>query len=225
VSEAKETHASFPSRCVECGAALVSPLVCIGCPELKPLKEDLDHFARLGIERNYDIDLAELEKRYLVLARGLHPDQFAGRAPHERAIAEQLSAQLNESYKSLRDPVMRAEYLLQLEHGASRDQDKRTPKDFLVEMLELNESIEELEGELAGGGAEPATAREKLAELRDEIHERNEAIVASLPGLFRSLRGAGEAERAATLLKIREQLNVCAYLQGLVAQTRELLLR
>jgi molecular chaperone HscB len=228
---------AVPSRCMECGAALVSPLVCLGCPELRPPGGEFDHFTRLGLGRGFAIEPAVLERNYLMLARGLHPDQFARRTKEERDLAERLSAELNESYKVLRDPVSRAEYLLSLEGGPSREQDKRTPRDFLIEMLEANERIEQAESELG------ESARADLALLRGELQRRNDAVVATLAGAFQHLTAAEptvqsaehtvqsaehtvqSAERAAALVGIREQLNVSAYLRGLVTQISELLLR
>lgn len=208
-----------PSRCKECGSALVSPLVCLGCTTLQRAESHFNHFSRLGLPLDYNISPAELEKRYLVLARGLHPDQFSQRPADERGLAEQLSAQLNESYKTLRDPVRRAEYLLELAGGPSRDTDKRTPKAFLAEMLEWNEEIE-----AAGEGGESKVG--KLEQLRAHIGSRLDAAVATLDPAFRTaFSAASEDARRAALVQIRETLNVCAYLQGLTTQIGDLLLR
>ena len=197
----------------------MSPLVCLGCPELRPPGGDFDHFTRLGLARAFAIDPAELERNYLMLARGLHPDQFARRTAQDRALAERLSAELNESYRLLRDPIARAEYLLSLEGGPSREQDKRTPGDFLVEMLETNEKIEEAEADM-----NPA-ARAELERLRAELRRRNDEVIAALPGDFTRLGGADPAARAEVLRGVRERLNVSAYLRGLLTQISELLLR
>jgi molecular chaperone HscB len=191
----------------------------LGCPELRPPGGDFDHFTRLGLARAFAIDPAELERNYLMLARGLHPDQFARRTAQDRALAERLSAELNESYRLLRDPIARAEYLLSLEGGPSREQDKRTPGDFLVEMLETNEKIEEAEADM-----NPA-ARAELERLRAELRRRNDEVIAALPGDFTRLGGADPAARAEVLRGVRERLNVSAYLRGLLTQISELLLR
>jgi molecular chaperone HscB len=220
------TKAAVPSRCIECGAALVSPVVCLACPDLRPPRQDLDHFARLGMERAFDIDLAELERRYLFLARSLHPDQYAQRKPEERAIAEQVSAQLNDSYRALKDPVRRAEYLLKLAGGPDREADKRTPKEFLVEILELNETLEEAEAAIdSGQGVDEA--RKSLDALTRDLRARHESIVKTLPAAFQALSDAVEDPAAKTkaVETIRERLNVSAYLQGLLVQIRELALR
>lgn len=221
-----ESRPSIPTRCVECGAALVSPIVCLACPDLRPPKQELDHFARLGMERRYDISLDELERRYLLLARGLHPDQFAQRSAEERAIAEQVSAQLNDSYRALRDPLRRAEYLLALEGGPDRETDKRTPPDFLVEMLELNEVLEEAKTAIDAGSITDAARKDLDRSMRD-VERRVADVTATLPEAFRQLTAASgdPGARQAAFSAIRERLNVAAYLQGLLAQSRELQLR
>ncbi|MFN0207459.1 MAG: Fe-S protein assembly co-chaperone HscB [Planctomycetota bacterium] len=209
------------SRCHECGSSLVSPLVCLGCTRLQPAETHFNHFSRLGISLGFDILNSDVEMRYLVLARGLHPDQFAQRPKPERDLAEILSAQLNDSYKTLSDPIRRGEYLLELLGGPSRDQDKRTPKAFLVEMLELNEEIEEAQHDPA-----------RLDEIKNRIVKRLDAASFELSPAFReaiaadaSATGADAIRKQSILLKIREILNVCAYLQSLAAQINEIKLR
>lgn len=203
------------SRCMECGETQVSPLVCTTCCTLRPPRGDFNHFVRLGLPIQYSIQPAELERRFLVLARGLHPDQFSLRPAEERSLAGDLSAQLNDSFKVIRDPLLRAEYLLELEGGPTRDQEKKTPPDFLMEMLELNEQIEEAKSE---GGA---GARDAMLQLETELKKRLDTIVQSLPAAFHELSITDHARRWGSLLHIREQLNMAAYLSGLVETIRE----
>lgn len=214
-----ESSAGIPSRCGECGESLISPIVCTACATLRPPKNEFNHFVRLGLPLQYSVNLKDLERRFLVLARGLHPDQFAQRPPEERALAEQLSAQLNDSYRAIRDPLLRAEYLLELEGGPTRDQEKRTPKAFLMEMLEINEEIEEAESDLN------ETARESLSKLKVDLSARRDAVVAEVAGSFANLSPADAAKRYTSLLQIREKLNICSYLVGLIEKIDEILLR
>lgn len=214
-----DADAGAQARCVECGETVLSPLVCTACATLRPPKSEFNHFVRLGLPVQYKIEPRDLERRFLVLARGLHPDQFAMRPPEERELAEQLSAQLNDSYKVVRDPLLRAEYLLELLGGSNRDQDKSTPKAFLMEMLELNEEIESASEDSS------EEARATLVRLRDDLCSRLEEIIKTFEPSFSALDQADASRRISLLLQIREKLNMCSYLQGLLQQTGELLLR
>src|SRR3954468_17799076 len=98
---------------------------------------DMDHFERLGLPRRFSLAADELERNYLARSRDVHPD-FAG----ESAMEE--SSRLNEAYATLRDPFRRAEYLLQLLGGPRAAEVSAAPPEFLEEMMELRERVEEV---------------------------------------------------------------------------------
>ena len=68
----------------------------------------LDHFRRLGLEPDFDLDLDTVEKRYLGFQRATHPDRFATKPAKERAFAEAQAVALNQAYETLKDPLRRA---------------------------------------------------------------------------------------------------------------------
>jgi len=58
----------------------------------------------------YALDLADAEARFRELSRRFHPDRFAKADPRARRASLQRSVQLNEAWRTLRDPVRRADY-------------------------------------------------------------------------------------------------------------------
>ncbi|MES1157717.1 MAG: Fe-S protein assembly co-chaperone HscB [Haliangium ochraceum] len=90
----------------------------------------MDFFAVLNLPPRYGLDLADAERRFREASRQVHPDRFARADPRARRASLQRTVQLNEAWRTLRDPVRRAEYLLRLagydiggEDGASRPRD------------------------------------------------------------------------------------------------------
>src|SRR5438128_702880 len=81
------------------------------------------------------------ERKVHELSRKYHPDYFTTAPPQERQQALQMTATLNDAYRTLRHPVQRVEYLVELE-GFKADGSK-VPKSFLMEVFEINEQIEE----------------------------------------------------------------------------------
>src|ERR1700736_4539783 len=79
-----------------------------------------DFFSFLGLPRKLRIDMSDLEQRYRALSRQFHPDYFYNAAPAERRAALEKSSYLNDAYRTLRQPIARVEYLLQLEGLAAR---------------------------------------------------------------------------------------------------------
>ena len=63
-----------------------------------------DYFDVFGVDRRFDVDLAALEARYRELSRKLHPDRFATADPRARRASLQRSVQLNEAWRTLKDP-------------------------------------------------------------------------------------------------------------------------
>jgi molecular chaperone HscB len=130
-------------------------LFCHTCGAIQPPGQ-ADHFRRLGLTPDFDVDVDLAEKRYLGFQRAIHPDRFAAKPAKERALAEAQSVSLNEAYETLKDPLSRAAYLLRLkgvDASVSKDETMRDPE-LLMEAMEAREALMD---------AESAPAIEKLA--------------------------------------------------------------
>lgn len=89
-------------------------LFCHACGAVQPPRE-LDHFARLGLERRYDIELEHLDRQRHGLAKALDPDRFLARGARQQEYARLQSEALDAAHAALREPLSRARYLLELE--------------------------------------------------------------------------------------------------------------
>lgn len=141
-----DAGAGFVS-CWSCkGPVAGRALFCHTCGAVQP-PGPVDHFARLALERGFDIDHEQLEKQYLGFQRVLHPDRFAGKPARERAIAESQAVALNEAYETLDDPLKRAQYLLRLAGIISEGTVDKTVSDpvLLMEAMEKREALSEAE--------------------------------------------------------------------------------
>ena len=97
----------------------------------------MNHFFNLNLEVKYDLDFDLLEKNYLELQQQYHPDKSL--SDLEKSIA------INESYKILNNPILRAEHLLELQN-IFLDDDKQSLKpdiEILKEVILLQENIED----------------------------------------------------------------------------------
>jgi molecular chaperone HscB len=125
-----------------------------------------DHFARLGLAPGFDVDAADLQRRYVALQRQLHPDRFATRPAAERALALARASDLNQAYEMLKAPLERAEYLLTLKGGRAG----HTVDDpaMLMEAMELREALTEAESPDAVD-ALIARAKDDIAGVESEL--------------------------------------------------------
>jgi molecular chaperone HscB len=142
--------------CWSCEKNAGEGVTCVGCGAVQPPDSQADHFQVLGVERRFAVDLAALERRYKDLTRILHPDRFARSDPRARRASLARTVQLNEAWRTLKDLVRRAEYLLKLaglevggEDGTTRT-DRRgerqrvpVPQALLLEVMELREGLAE----------------------------------------------------------------------------------
>src|SRR5947209_468846 len=106
----------------------------------------VDPFATLGLERKYAIDLKTIEARHRDLSRALHPDKYAGAPATERRAALSKAIEVNEAWRTIRDPIKRAEALLRLSGLGDRIGETREPKPspaFLLEVMSAREDLEE----------------------------------------------------------------------------------
>ncbi|MEJ2528884.1 MAG: Fe-S protein assembly co-chaperone HscB [Gammaproteobacteria bacterium] len=101
-------------------------------------------FELFGLPENYIVDIGDLTERYRDLQRVVHPDRFASSSDQERRISLQASTLINEAFQTLKDPMLRARYMLAL-HGVELDADAKSTQDmgFLMQQMELREVMAE----------------------------------------------------------------------------------
>jgi len=126
-----------------------------------------DYFSLFALPRSYSVDEQALDAAYRKLQSEVHPDRFATAGESERRRALQASARVNEAYRSLKDPVERAQYLLSLSGiDALAETDTSLPLDFLESQLERREAIADA-AEERNSGALDALQREIRAQARE----------------------------------------------------------
>jgi molecular chaperone HscB len=182
-----------------------------------------DYFIAFGLPRKLAIDTTDLETRFHQLSWKLHPDNFAGASEFERELSLELSSQLNDAYRALRDPLSRVEYLLALAGTRKEGQQKQqAPPELLEEVFELNESLDELRGARRGGEqAEMASLRKRLQAARENFREKLGAVDSGLEKLFiewdRAVdAGADQAAQQKLMERMNEALNRRSYIRNLV---------
>ena len=131
-----------------------------------------NHFELLGLPVAYGVDPVRVEQEYRNLQSRVHPDRHAAGSDAERRVAMQWATRANEAYRTLRDPVERARYLLHLK-GFETDEESNTamPPDFLMQQMEWRESV---------AAASAARDAEGLERLQAEVAGDRDAMIALL---------------------------------------------
>jgi molecular chaperone HscB len=109
-------------KCWSCGKErAATDALCSHCGKIQPPpafaageERVIDKFAVLGLPRLFDLHPTRVEETYKLLSRKLHPDRFARAVPLERRFSLEQTTLLNDAYRTLKEPVRRAEHLLEL---------------------------------------------------------------------------------------------------------------
>jgi len=156
-------------------------IFCHHCGTVQPVR-DIDHFARLGIERRIDLDVEHLDHQYAALSRTLDPQRFLIRGMGERTNASKQLEALKGAYEALRDPLRRGRYWLSLHHEHDAAQ------------AEMQPMITELRAELS-------TAAEPVA--CDRVAQKaGQALEDGIMGLMQALRGQEWEKASSTLVHL-----------------------
>lgn len=127
-----------------------------------------NHFQLFSLPQQYRLERERLEARYRELQRGVHPDRYASASDQERRLSVQRAAQINEAFATLKDPLRRARYLLEL-RGHPPDDPQATHQDpaFLMQQMALRERLAEVRA-----AADPIRELDALAgEIRQQYRE------------------------------------------------------
>ena len=225
---APSISAATSAACWSCSASTDGAHFCPACGKIQPLPHGADYFAFFGLPRKLTIDLADLELKFHSLSWKLHPDNFVRASEDERQLSLDRSSQLNDAYRTLRDPVARVEYLLGLAGMRKEGQKKQqAPPELLEEVFELNESLDELRDARASGGS-AAT----MAGLRGKLEAAQHKFESSLADVDRELSrvsaewdaaldsGADDASQKKLMERMNEILNRRSYIRNLVNGVR-----
>ena len=216
-------------NCRSCSAATAGAHFCPACGKIQPLPKGADYFSFFGLPQKLTLNLETLEQQFHSLSWKLHPDHFARAAEDERQLSLDLSSQLNDAYRTLRDPVARVEYLLSL-YGLRKEGQKKqqAPPELLEEVFELNESLDELREARASGGnnAQMQGLRAKLESAQHKFESSLADVDAELAGVSADWdaaldSAADEAAKKKLMERMNEVLNRRSYIRNLVNGVRQ----
>ena len=134
------------------------------------------YFVLFDLPVSFDVDRKILTERYRTLQRTVHPDRFANAAESERRLSVQMAARINEGFQTLKDPLARGRYLLELRGIELNDLDTAFDGAFLMEQMELRERL--------GAIREFDDPHQQLQKVAEDISTRVKQITDEMAVLF-----------------------------------------
>src|SRR5271169_5195851 len=211
------------TQCWSCQAPASGAHFCPACGKIQPLPAGTDYFAFFGLPQKLTIEPASLEGQFHKLSWKLHPDNFVRASEFERNLSLERSSELNDAYRTLRDPIARVEYLL-LHLGLRKEgtTKQQAPPELLEEVFELNESLDELRAARAAHeeGAEMAALRRRLEDAARGFEQRladvDTQLMAAAKEWDATVDSGDSAAGRAALARMNEILNRRSYIRNLV---------
>lgn len=134
-------------------------------------------FELFGLSVTYDVNLNQVQQQYMALQKKVHPDNFVNGSNQEKRISMQQTSWINEAQTTLKDPVLRAIYLLKL-NGVDFSLENETTMDaaFLMQQLEMRERLENIKSE-----PDPL---DQLDNIAKEVKVKTKTMMASFAQSF-----------------------------------------
>jgi molecular chaperone HscB len=160
-----------------------------------------NHFELFGLTPAYALETESLERSYREIQSRIHPDRYAHAGDAERRASMQWTTRVNEAYRTLKSPVQRAKYLLEM-NGVDVQFETNTqmPTDFLLQQLELREAL--------AGAKQPAALDELLAGVRRQQRLLEQGIAQFIDGSKDYAAAAGEVRKLMFLDKLVAEIDL-----------------
>lgn len=128
-----------------------------------------NYFEIFGLPVSYQVDLGLLSERYREMQREFHPDRYASKPAQEQRLAVQYAVVINQAFSELQSPLLRAQYLLNLNNIESEG-DAQITRDplFLMQQIELREKLSDV--------AQSSDAFSMLEEVAEEAESEYTAL-------------------------------------------------
>ncbi len=212
-------------ECWHCTGRTGLALVCLHCDAPQPLPAATDLFAVLGLPRRLVVDLGDLEDRYHAASRAVHPDRHQSTAARSRELSLTASATVNRAYRTLRDPVARGRYWLEVHGTPLAERNNQVPSALATLVFETQEQLEALRESGAAAAERRGVERgveQGVQTVRRELDERVRGLEAELEARYAAWDAAAP-DAPAVLDELKRRLSEIAYLSTLLEDVEEAL--
>jgi molecular chaperone HscB len=135
----------------------------------------MNYFELFDLPVSPRIDKTRVAEKYFELQKRSHPDFFTQATEAEQEGSLQQSADINKAFTIFQHDEKTLEYFLQLKDIIKPDEKYQLPPAFLMEMMELNETLSEKDGVTIAG---------EMADIEKPLLDEITPILADLSGNY-----------------------------------------
>ena len=159
-----------------------------------------------------NLDLADLDTRFFALSKKFHPDRFASKSPREVQISHDWSSEINNAYRTLKDPISRARYVVERELGSLEEKSSKVPIEMAELFFELHDVLDTIRD---SDGHPPADALKQAEQARVELRAKVRDLESALQAKFVEYDRTADK---AMLAQMKEILAERSYIKSFLRQ-------
>ena len=107
----------------------------------------MNYFELFSLPERPVVDRTVLAKKYFELQRKFHPDYHTDDTEAEQSDILEMSSAVNKAFAIFKDEQKTIAYYLQLKGFLEEEEKYNLPADFLMEMIEVNELLDDGESD------------------------------------------------------------------------------
>jgi molecular chaperone HscB len=155
----------------------------------------MNYFELYDLPVGFHPDQQLVKQKFYELSKKYHPDFFINESQEKQQEVLELSTLNNKAFQVLKDPQKLLPYVLTLKNELVEGENYTLPQSFLMEMMDINETLMDLEFD-----AHP----DKMEQLKSEITNIAESLAAELSALTLKFTQSSEDEQALVLKAIKD---------------------
>lgn len=166
----------------------------------------MNYFELYNLPITFHPDQNVVKQQFYALSKKYHPDFYINESTEKQEEVLELSTLNNKAFQVLKDPKKVLQYVLELKGAISEGENYTLPQSFLMEMMDVNETIMDLQFD---------PDAQKLEQVKNEIKEIEQSLNDELLEQTEGFENQREEEQKSSLVKIKDIYYRNKYIQRL----------
>ena len=155
----------------------------------------MNYFELYDLPVSFRPDQNVVKQQFYALSKKYHPDFYINESAEKQEEVLELSTLNNKAFQVLKNPQKVLQYVLELKGMISEGENYALPQSFLMEMMDVNETIMNLQFDRDD---------DKLIQVKDEIASIAQSLNEELAAHTEMFENADEEQQEVVLAKIKD---------------------